>query len=306
MVVAHIQDGSEAQWGSGKLSAWLLKRKSGNSRIRVRRYNKRLFTLDFDHKILSYEHAAMGKKSSKPIPFSELYDCTTLPSPAGSPATAEVPSRRPNLMKRFILPSSSKTNAGKDGIIVRAKGRFMELICSSPAEAAHWCEALQAAISSSNCGIHKSEDDVNLHSGKADLAEVETNVGCSSERVIHTEEDESPYPSKDAPESEKPPPAQHGTLFNLNADLDCDDPGSSDQGKPPVEVETVEEKPNIFQATDLGFEIGESDSDSEESVASSKGIPKEHPAIDDGASPRSEASDPVKFPDSQSKKHCLS
>eukprot|EP00746_Dinoflagellata_sp_MGD_P165059 gnl/MRDRNA2_/MRDRNA2_94121_c0_seq1.p1 gnl/MRDRNA2_/MRDRNA2_94121_c0~~gnl/MRDRNA2_/MRDRNA2_94121_c0_seq1.p1 ORF type:complete len:396 (+),score=78.65 gnl/MRDRNA2_/MRDRNA2_94121_c0_seq1:75-1262(+) len=285
MVVTNIQDCVEAQWSSGKLTAWLLKRKSGNSRLRVRRYNKRFFTLDFDHKVLFYAHTANSRKVSTPIPFNEIYDVTTLPGPLTSPTAAEASTRRPSLSKRFSLTSGiSKTSAGKDGIIVRAKGRFMELICSSSVEAEQWYQAVQAAMATNNSGIQKSfADDAIICDGKPDLAELETTVGGRT----NTEEDESPKPANAAPrpDEDKPPPAQHGTLFDLNADLDNGgESGLDDDCKTPVEVETVEERPNIFQAVDLGFEVGESDSDSDGSLVSDKECEKEELGVDGNAS----------------------
>merc|ERR1719150_1150777 len=58
----------------GQLSAWLQKKKSGSSVVRVRQYNRRYFTIDFDARVFFYAHAENSKQVSSQIPFADILD----------------------------------------------------------------------------------------------------------------------------------------------------------------------------------------------------------------------------------------
>lgn len=65
--------GASDEPGSGQLSGWLSKKKSGSAVLRMRQYNKRFFVLDFQAREFSYAHAEGSKKSSV-VPFSDLVE----------------------------------------------------------------------------------------------------------------------------------------------------------------------------------------------------------------------------------------
>ncbi|CAJ1337764.1 unnamed protein product, partial [Effrenium voratum] len=58
----------------GQLSAWLQKKKSGASAFRMREYNKRYFTLDFDTHTFFYSHSEGSKKVSAVTSFADIVD----------------------------------------------------------------------------------------------------------------------------------------------------------------------------------------------------------------------------------------
>ncbi|CAK9061289.1 Splicing factor U2af small subunit A (U2 auxiliary factor 35 kDa subunit A) (U2 small nuclear ribonucleoprotein auxiliary factor small subunit A) (U2 snRNP auxiliary factor small subunit A) (Zinc finger CCCH domain-containing protein 60) (OsC3H60) [Durusdinium trenchii] len=53
---------------------WLRKKKSGTSAFRMREYNKRYFTLDFDTHTFFYTHSEGSKKVSSVTPFADIVD----------------------------------------------------------------------------------------------------------------------------------------------------------------------------------------------------------------------------------------
>lgn len=136
----------------GQLSAWLLKKKSGTAMVRVRQYNKRFFTLDFDAKIFSYSHSESSKKASTEIPFSDIVD-VRLPERLLEPTASEhseskrlIPSS--SLLKRATSFGSNTGAKEEDSVVtvMTKPARTMELLCSSPAEAQQWLEAFHAAM----------------------------------------------------------------------------------------------------------------------------------------------------------------
>jgi len=132
------------------LSSWLRKRKSGASLSRMfKETNWRLFTLDYENKIVYYSHEESGRSVSFPIRFSDLLGVDDLPSvPVDSspmlqrsPSTSST-SSSPGLSRIASLPRSKPIH----GFRLYTRTKNMELLCSSRAEVDMWIAELTSAI----------------------------------------------------------------------------------------------------------------------------------------------------------------
>lgn len=112
--------------------------------VRVRQYNKRFFTIDFDAKIFTYSHSESSKKASTEIPFSEILD-VRIPEKADQMPVE----RSSSLLKRAT--SFGSNTGGKEPednvvVVMTKPARAMELLCSTQAEAQQWLQAFEAAM----------------------------------------------------------------------------------------------------------------------------------------------------------------
>ncbi|CAK0822187.1 unnamed protein product, partial [Prorocentrum cordatum] len=96
----------------------IMKKKSGASMVRVRQYNKRYFTIDFDARVFFYAHSATTKKVNAVVPFADIADVSRPEAnvdPQESARLSETSSQtsrtsRVSLIRRL---SSSKLLLGK-------------------------------------------------------------------------------------------------------------------------------------------------------------------------------------------------
>mmetsp|Transcript_4681 Transcript_4681/g.11372 ORF Transcript_4681/g.11372 Transcript_4681/m.11372 type:complete len:489 (-) Transcript_4681:165-1631(-) len=128
---------------SGVHSAWFTKAKQdgaktkwlGNSTVR------RLFTIDFDKKVLFYRHSESERGSSSPISFSSILGATR-PNDR-----AKVPLGSSLSMHRSLSTSLLKLapNCVEYPIIIHTSERRIRLNADTDAQARAWVEALNAA-----------------------------------------------------------------------------------------------------------------------------------------------------------------
>eukprot|EP00435_Cladocopium_sp_Y103_P035715 s2727_g9.t1 len=135
----------------GQLSAWLRKKKSGTSSFRIREYNKRYFTLDFDTHTFFYAHSEGSKKVSAVTPFADIVDVRL-------PEADKVLDKGDNIsevsktsrVSFFRRPSSFLTASKEEEqhmlMVMTRPSKTFELLCSSATEAVTWFEALKTAI----------------------------------------------------------------------------------------------------------------------------------------------------------------
>lgn len=141
-----------AEWHQGQMSAWLQKKKSGSAMVRVRQYNKRYFTIDFDARVFFYAHGENSKKVSIVIPFTDILDVRVPESQMVQGDNASTCSRqsRVSFMKRLSNPRLKDEEQEEHRVTLLTRpAKTMELICSSAEEAATWFEAFKAAIADS-------------------------------------------------------------------------------------------------------------------------------------------------------------
>jgi len=145
------------------MSAWLLKKKSGAAMVRMRQYNKRFFTIDFDARVFFYAHAENTKKVTSVIRFSDIVD-VQLPDPGGNmqnmqrTESQQSTGSRPSLLRRsFSLRSNENAapTAHHFVVVVVRPAKTMELLCSSQAEAEEWHQGFREAML---CGKEYSDD----------------------------------------------------------------------------------------------------------------------------------------------------
>eukprot|EP00434_Breviolum_minutum_P007055 symbB.v1.2.006225.t1/scaffold340.1/size245066/11 len=136
----------------GQLNAWLRKKKSGASAFRMREYNKRYFTLDFDTHTFFYAHSEGSKKVSAVTPFADIVD-VRLPEADKVMDKGDNISEVSKTSKRsFLRRTSSFLTASKDAeeqhllMVMTRPAKTFELLCSSATEAVTWFEALKMAI----------------------------------------------------------------------------------------------------------------------------------------------------------------
>jgi len=150
--------------GTGKLSAWLQKRKSEPKKQFFRSdTNRRFFTLDFDAQMFFYQHSESEKKISQPIVFRHiisvqpLTDTMTDVADDGTENQQATPVARrgdsktslaSSLRKRMPSFSTPQSRAPKKqyGFVVETTDKSFELLCSSKMEAEQWVFALQRAV----------------------------------------------------------------------------------------------------------------------------------------------------------------
>jgi len=148
------------------LSSWLRKRKSGASMSRIlRESNWRLFTLDYEAKIVYYSHTESGKSVSFPFRFSDLLgvddlsdvksDCLPnaeelraeilTPAIQRSYSASSITSKISN-SSGFRRLASLSGSTSTCGFRLRTQTKSMDLLCSSAAEVDTWISELTSAI----------------------------------------------------------------------------------------------------------------------------------------------------------------
>mmetsp|Transcript_93480 Transcript_93480/g.260327 ORF Transcript_93480/g.260327 Transcript_93480/m.260327 type:complete len:386 (+) Transcript_93480:57-1214(+) len=148
----------------GKLTGWLLKRKSDGVRSRFfRSVNRRFFTLDFEGQLFYYAHTEGNKMASMPLAFRNLLGVEPLAAMLhqGAPEEPAAPpmqragskvlgSKCDASSSSFRVPkitfSALKRPAEHHGFSLQTTGKEMELLCASQIEAEGWIAALQQAI----------------------------------------------------------------------------------------------------------------------------------------------------------------
>mmetsp|Transcript_35597 Transcript_35597/g.82670 ORF Transcript_35597/g.82670 Transcript_35597/m.82670 type:complete len:330 (-) Transcript_35597:44-1033(-) len=252
----------------GQMSAWLLKKKSGSSVVRVRQYNKRYFTIDFDARVLSYSHTESSKKATTTIPFADMVDVRLPESHVDRSDNASECSRqsRTSWMKRL---GGAGPKAGEEEhcvALVTKPARVMELMCPSAAEAMQWFEAFRAAIADKG-----DEDVVNAEMACGDSpSSCEGAVGKAFPRASALEEDVDASAALAGGnnaldrEAAAVPRSAKGTFLDLNTE-----PEEAHVAGRPVRVEDaaiVRLTPEKLEASAFGFDAEE---DGDSSAASS-------------------------------------
>eukprot|EP00913_Durusdinium_trenchii_P034100 g31916.t2 len=140
----------------GQLCAWLRKKKSGTSAFRMREYNKRYFTLDFDTHTFFYTHSEGSKKVSSVTPFADIVDvrlpeADKLADKGDNISEVSKTSKRSSFFRRpsGFLTASKETEEGRVEhllMVMTRPAKTFELLCSSATEAVTWFEALKQAI----------------------------------------------------------------------------------------------------------------------------------------------------------------
>jgi len=119
--------------------------------MRVRQYNKRYFTLDFDSRVFFYAHAENSKKASTVIAFSELLDVRLPESQTAMTDNASECSRQSKVsfLKRMGSFGTGKKDEELDqnclSVLIKPD-KVMDLVCSDAEEVTEWLEALRVAI----------------------------------------------------------------------------------------------------------------------------------------------------------------
>ncbi|OLQ13327.1 Splicing factor U2af small subunit B [Symbiodinium microadriaticum] len=133
----------------GQLSAWLQKKKSGTSAFRMREYNKRYFTLDFDTHTFFYAHSEGSSKVSAVTPFADIVDVRMPEADLKGDNISEFSkgSKRSFLQRTTSFLKTAKEAEEQHVLTVMTRpAKTMELMCSSATEASTWFEALKTAI----------------------------------------------------------------------------------------------------------------------------------------------------------------
>lgn len=136
------------------MSAWIMKKKSGSSMVRVRQYNKRYFTIDFDLQVLFYAHNTNAKKVNAVVPFADIVEVRR-PEVNLDDVDKTSECSRQSKVSFIRRMSSGRLGSGKSAeqqqeqeqfaLTVTIKSKTMELMCSSAGEAIEWFQALNAA-----------------------------------------------------------------------------------------------------------------------------------------------------------------
>lgn len=259
-----------AEWRRGQMNAWLLKKKSGTSIVRVRQYNKRFFTLDFDSRVFFYAHAENSKKVSSVIPFSDILDVQLPESHADKGDNMSECSRtsKVSLFRRLSSFGANKDTEQEQHILtVRTRpSRTMELVCSTSFEALQWFEALKAAIAE---GAQSQEDTDDAGTAAGDAAEAgPTADPATSAGGARGFGDDL---SEESPGSSPPKPAR-GTFLDLRTE--AEDKPSATSGSAANGTATAGESTAVvaagsaaMQARDFGF--GADDTEDSDSAAGS-------------------------------------
>eukprot|EP00408_Alexandrium_pacificum_P063531 CAMPEP_0171164250 /NCGR_PEP_ID=MMETSP0790-20130122/5571_1 /TAXON_ID=2925 /ORGANISM="Alexandrium catenella, Strain OF101" /LENGTH=317 /DNA_ID=CAMNT_0011628999 /DNA_START=21 /DNA_END=974 /DNA_ORIENTATION=+ len=240
--------------------------------VRVRQYNKRYFTIDFDSRVFFYSHAENSKKASAMIPFADLVD-VRLPEGAhvdrGDNASECSKQSRVSWMRRM---STGRQSSGEEENVVTLMtkpAKTMELLCSSAAEAMQWFEAFKAAIADRGESVEGA-------GGSPCSLGVETpssgegaarDAGCAA---AGSSDDVSGSPTgaavasaaaaSGAAEAAAPPPPVKGTFLDLGTEPEAPaSPGGQAPGG--VEEATIENlSPGPLEASQFGFDGEESSS----------------------------------------------
>lgn len=293
----------------GQLSAWLQKKKSGSAMVRVRQYNRRYFTMDFDSRTFYYTHAENSKKVSSVIPFAEIVDVRLPDSQVDRGDNASECSRQSKVSWMRRLGSGAKLGeeAPENVLTVMTRpAKTMELLCSSAAEAVEWYEAFKAAMADGGGG---ADGDVVCGPGTPSSGEGlparDAGAACTAASAADYASERSASgvaATKEAPEvtgrrptaapeasqvaggaaaaGEAVPPPPKGTFLDLSMDLEAA-PAARPRGVEDAAVTNL--SPGGLEASAFGF-------DGEESAGSSAASsPAGTPRGSEGAGPGLEA-----------------
>jgi len=275
-----------AESRSGQMNAWLLKKKSGTSMVRVRQYNKRFFTIDFDSRVFFYAHAENSKKASTVIPFADIID-------AQWEEDKKNEALKPESSRGFLMRRSGSMQEQHIVTVVTRPARTMELLCGSATEAHEWFEALRAAVAMEHGGQGTAgnlpwdltvPDAVgagpNGESGSSEDGKERAPTGLhaeapSAERGPGDSHKACIDPVETVRE-EPPPKGAPGTFLDFSTEPAEPE---SPQGRPVVdgrleavvaanaaEVEELISPPHGLQAADFGLDDGKESSSSEDSA----------------------------------------
>lgn len=172
MLLAPAQPVQEAD---RSIKGWLVKRKSdksGYARKLLSKTNRRFFTLDYPSKLFYYAHSENEKTISRPIlvrdicevePLDVVGDCEAerdglacsfeaIEESREKSSSSPSMSSKPVNSYRFRVPSfgTIRGSGSQHGFVLHIKSpeeeKWMELLCSSKAEAQQWIAALDFAI----------------------------------------------------------------------------------------------------------------------------------------------------------------
>lgn len=252
----------ETECRKGQMSAWLQKKKSGSAMMRVRQYNKRYFTIDFDSRVFFYTHAENSKKVASMIPFADIMD-VRLPEPhmdKGDNVSECSRTSKVSWMKR--LGSGTRLGEEEHFVTVLVKpARTMELLCSSSVEAQQWFEAFKAAIADRGEDEDTASVGVPCDAGGNDSpTSGDGPVKFDSELAADDTGGHAPAVA----DSEAAPPPVKGTFLDLTTEPSAG-PGPGQTASAEAAA-VMDLGPAKLQATQFGFD-GEADSGS--SAASS-------------------------------------
>jgi len=288
----------------GQLCAWLDKKKSGASTIRVRQYNRRFFTLDFDTHTFFYTHAEGSKKVSAVTSFADIIDIRLPEAPSDNASVSSKSSKFSMFSHRPSFMKAPKDAEDLTLTVYSRPAREMELLCSSAEERTIWYEALHAARAMDN-----SQTTVGTEDGVSAPAPFDDDEDEQDHRDAAPAAAAGGYPPAAAPaaggypargdvpraplprapvaaaavatavggatddaEDEDegdpiaPPPAA-GTFLDLNIEDKPDErpsPSAAVSSVPDADATMVMEGSVALQASDLGFEEAE-DSDADSS-----------------------------------------
>ncbi|CAE7399291.1 U2AF35B [Symbiodinium natans] len=263
----------------GQLSAWLQKRKSGASAFRIREYNKRYFTLDFDTHTFFYAHSEGSSKVSAVTPFADIVDVRMPEADLKGDNISEFSksSRRSFLQRTTSFLKATKEAEEQHMLMVMTRpAKTMELMCASATEALTWFEALKTAIAmdreqateaghttaSASESEEKPPPAPPLRGGYPTPTPVPAGRGVPEAPIV------SPAREEMEAGDISPPPAR-GTFLDLSVEAPSELVATPQRGDPVADGTTVVEAagPVVLQAADFGF-AEEEDSASASSGAS--------------------------------------
>jgi len=265
----------------GQLSAWLQKKKSGTSAFRMREYNKRFFTLDFDTHTFFYAHSEGSSKVSAVTPFADIVDVRMPEADLKGDNISEFSkgSKRSFLQRTTSFLKTAKEAEEQHVLTVMTRpAKTMELMCSSATEASTWFEALKTAIAMDR------EQATEAGHTTASASESDEKPPAPPLRGGYPTPAPAPVPSRGVPEApsigakEEPeteevgeisPPPARGTFLDLSVEAPSEPAAPPQQGDALTDGGTVVEAagPVVLQAADFGF-AEEEDSASASSGAS--------------------------------------
>lgn len=233
------------------MSAWLQKKKSSPAMVRVRQYNKRYFTIDFDSRVFFYTHAENSKKVASMIPFADILDVRLPESQADKGDLVSECSRASkgsSWMRR--LGSGARLGEVESFVTVVVKpARTMELLCSSPAEALQWFEALKAAIADGGEGAGDHAG-TGLPGSEADDGGSPTSGGAPAAG----QHDPADAAAAGGDGALAAPPPTKGTFLDLTTEPEGPPGAGSGPGPGAEAVAVVDLSTGKLQASQFGFE----------------------------------------------------
>lgn len=288
-----------AEFFSGTMSAWLFKKKSGTAMIRVRQYNKRYFTLDFERQVFFYAHAEESTKVSNVMPFSDIISASVQGPLPDNSDNASVCSRasKVSILRRLSSTITKEVEQEHTVTVLLRPDRVMELGCSSAMEAIQWYEAFQAAVAIGHSPRTTSEDRGALNEApssglKSQAAHPGPDEGAlgSDAPVSATDSPgkepaqltqevlDEPHSNHEAQAIEEPAPPARGTFLDLSMELQEGPASGSPEGfgastsNPAETTAVVSAGTAVLKACDFGLEA-EDDQDSEAGSSDSVDIP---------------------------------